>query len=181
MAPEVISGEDSRGKSLDWWSMGVILFELLVGIPPFNDNTIEKIFDNIKEMRIDWPIVGNEDEGISYEAADLIRKLLEPDVKKRFGTKNGAEDLKSHPFFKGFDWKNIKNMKPPIVPKKMKLSENFSLLDLEVVFKRKQKMVWVKEMCPLDEFRMKRVDLLYEKNQEQLKLLKSPHLFKKPE
>jgi len=60
MAPEVLKGEDSKGKSLDWWSMGVILYELLVGIPPFNDNTIEKIYDNIIHMNIEWPQIGNE-------------------------------------------------------------------------------------------------------------------------
>jgi len=45
---------------------------------------------------------------------------LEPDVKKRLGTFNGAEDLKNHKFFHGFEWDKIKEMKPPIIPKKMK-------------------------------------------------------------
>jgi serine/threonine protein kinase len=46
-------------KSLDYWSLGVIMYEFLVGIPPFNEDTIEKIFDNIINLRIEWPEIGN--------------------------------------------------------------------------------------------------------------------------
>lgn len=44
--------------SVDYWSLGVIMYELLVGMPPFNDESVEKIFDNIKNMRMEWPSVG---------------------------------------------------------------------------------------------------------------------------
>jgi serine/threonine protein kinase len=75
-----------------------MLFEFIVGVPPFNDETVEKIFENIKEMRIPW----DEIQGaISEDAEDLIRRLLEPDTSKRLN----AEQIKKHKFFEGL--KNI--------------------------------------------------------------------------
>ena len=58
IAPEVILGESTSNESIDWWSLGCIVYEFIVGIPPFNDNTIEKIFDNIVNFRIEWPEIG---------------------------------------------------------------------------------------------------------------------------
>ena len=74
IAPEIILGESTNNKSLDWWSMGVIMYEFLVGVPPFNDESVEKIFDNIRNMRITWPEIGDIEDGdkISPEAADLM-------------------------------------------------------------------------------------------------------------
>jgi serine/threonine protein kinase len=76
------------------------MYELLVGIPPFNDDAIEKIFDNILNLRMEWPQVGYEEDCISPEAYDLIQKLLTPDYTKRIGH-DDIEDIKNHPFFKG--------------------------------------------------------------------------------
>jgi len=101
MAPEIVKGEDCNSKSVDWWSMGVILYEFLVGVPPFNDDSVEKIYDNILNFRIEWPNIGYEDDCMSPEAQDLIRQLLEINPKNRLGTKSGAEEIKKHPFFKG--------------------------------------------------------------------------------
>lgn len=54
IAPEVLNGEGLLNPVIDWWSVGVILFEMLTGIPPFNDQTVEGIFDNILHHRIPW-------------------------------------------------------------------------------------------------------------------------------
>ena len=54
IAPEILLENRVDNKTLDWWSVGIILFELLVGIPPFNDDTVEQIFDNIKENKLPW-------------------------------------------------------------------------------------------------------------------------------
>ena len=65
MAPEVIDADKVKlqnynEKCMDWWSMGVILYQFLVGIPPFNDESIEKVFDNARNRRIEWPPIGKD-------------------------------------------------------------------------------------------------------------------------
>ena len=64
------------------------MYEMLVGVPPFNDDTVEKLFDNIINMRIEWPSIGDEEDCISERAADLIKRLLEFDFTKRIGHSN---------------------------------------------------------------------------------------------
>ena len=63
MSPEVLLGTDLNNPMIDYWTVGVILFEMLTGIPPFNDDTCEQIFDNIKNNKIPWDMVkiGYED------------------------------------------------------------------------------------------------------------------------
>lgn len=102
MAPEVLRGEGLQNPVIDWWSVGVILFELLTGVPPFNDESPDLIFENIKELRIPWDQIniGYEEDSMSPEAADLIKNLLEPDPRKRLGVR-GAGEIKQHRFFKG--------------------------------------------------------------------------------
>jgi serine/threonine protein kinase len=56
--PEVLNGISINNKSIDWWSLGVIAYELIVGVPPFNDETVELIFSNIKNKQITYPEIG---------------------------------------------------------------------------------------------------------------------------
>ena len=76
-----------------------MLFEFIVGIPPFSDETVEKIFENIKKLSIPWDDVpiGEGDNCMSERAADLIKKLLEPDPEKRLK----VDEIKCHEFFNG--------------------------------------------------------------------------------
>ena len=107
IAPEIIENnlDDGgfMGPALDWWSIGVILFEFLVGLPPFNDDTIEKIFENISKHAIPWDQieVGYEEQQMSPEAQSLINMLLNAEPNERLGT-GSVEDIKKHAFFKGF-------------------------------------------------------------------------------
>ena len=106
MAPEILSSFREKlllGPSIDWWSIGVILFEFLVGIPPFNDDTIDKIFENITAHKIPWDCleIGYGEQQMSPEAFDLINKLLNADPEERLGSKD-VGDIKKHVFFKGF-------------------------------------------------------------------------------
>lgn len=94
IAPEILKGESLSNPSADYWSLGVIMYEMLCGIPPFNDDSVDKIFDNILNHRIEWPNVSDTDEdSISTAAYDLICKLLEPDYTKRIGH-NSIDEIK---------------------------------------------------------------------------------------
>lgn len=73
ISPEIIKGVSSDNYSTDYWSLGVIMYELLVGVPPFNDTTVERLFDNILNLRMEWPQIGSEEDCISHNAADLIK------------------------------------------------------------------------------------------------------------
>ena len=81
LAPEVILGQ-GHGKAVDWWSLGVILYEFLLGFPPFNASTPAQIFENIVSLNIVWP---QDTEDLSNEAADLIARLLVLDPAERLG------------------------------------------------------------------------------------------------
>mmetsp|Transcript_37924 Transcript_37924/g.33948 ORF Transcript_37924/g.33948 Transcript_37924/m.33948 type:complete len:170 (-) Transcript_37924:354-863(-) len=116
MAPEILLGESSNQKTLDWWSMGVILYEMLVGIPPFNAQTLPEVQSNITSKNIEWPPIERDQEGsISPEAFDLIDRLLTLNPRNRLGF-NGAEEIKNHPFFKGVKWDQLREQEAPIMP-----------------------------------------------------------------
>ena len=87
--PEVINGVSISNKTIDWWSLGIILYEMICGIPPFNDNSVENIFHNILNRAIVWPPIGEGDDCMSSECKDLIEKLLDMNHKTRLGA-NGA-------------------------------------------------------------------------------------------
>ncbi len=80
---------------MDWWTFGVLLFEMLFGRAPFKGDSREEIFRAITDEKLRFP----DDVAVSKEAKKLIRALLTPDAKKRLGSQNGASDIKSHPFF----------------------------------------------------------------------------------
>ncbi|GMF19640.1 unnamed protein product [Phytophthora lilii] len=108
LAPEIIRREP-HGPPVDYWALGIILYEMLVGFPPFNDDTVDAIFDNILERQILWP---DGEKCLSIEAMDLIDKLLDPNP----ATRMGWEGIKLHPFFDGINWDTILESVPPFVP-----------------------------------------------------------------
>ncbi|XP_054824042.1 probable serine/threonine protein kinase IREH1 isoform X2 [Prosopis cineraria] len=111
LAPEILLGT-GHGYTADWWSVGVILFELLVGIPPFNAEHPQMIFDNILNRNIPWPRVPEE---MSPEAQDLIDRLLTEDPNQRLGAR-GASEVKQHIFFKDINWDTLARQKAAFVP-----------------------------------------------------------------
>ncbi|RDX72955.1 putative serine/threonine protein kinase IREH1, partial [Mucuna pruriens] len=111
LAPEILLGT-GHAFTADWWSVGVILFELLVGIPPFNAEHPQTIFDNILNRKIPWPAVPEE---MSPEALDLIDRLLTEDPNQRLGSK-GASEVKQHVFFKDINWDTLARQKAAFVP-----------------------------------------------------------------
>ncbi|XP_019349284.1 citron Rho-interacting kinase isoform X4 [Alligator mississippiensis] len=114
MAPEVLTVLNGDGKALygpecDWWSLGVIAYEMIYGKSPFTEGTSAKTFNNIMNFQrfLKFP----EDVKVSTEFLDLIQSLL-CGQKERLG----YEGLCCHPFFSKIDWNNIRNSPPPFVP-----------------------------------------------------------------
>ncbi len=112
VAPEVLT-KKGYGQEIDWWSVGVIFFEMLCGYAPFCAEETQEVCKRIMDFK-KYLVVPPEIK-LSKEAEDLIKKLID-DPNKRLG-KKGSEEIKSHPFFKGVDWENIRTtMKPPFIP-----------------------------------------------------------------
>ncbi|KAI8066188.1 serine/threonine-protein kinase orb6 [Thamnidium elegans] len=112
IAPEIFL-QTGYGKGCDFWSLGAIMFECLCGYPPFCS---ENPHDTYRKI-MNWPesLEFPDDQPISPEAEDLIRRLM-CDADVRLGI-NGIEEIKSHPFFYGFDWKSVRsNGVSPHVP-----------------------------------------------------------------
>ncbi|XP_074699994.1 citron Rho-interacting kinase isoform X2 [Strix aluco] len=114
MAPEMLTGLNGDGKAsygpeCDWWSLGVIAYEMIYGRSPFTEGTSAKTFNNIMNFQrfLKFP----EDVKVSSEFLDLIQSLL-CGQKERLG----FEGLCCHPFFSKIDWNNIRNSPPPFVP-----------------------------------------------------------------
>jgi len=105
LAPEILLGLP-HGKAVDWWALGCVLYEFLVGIPPFCGSCVEEIFQRILSRDIDWP----DESEVSKEAIDLIDKLLQVNASMRLGFQ-GASEVKEHPFFAGIDWNKVLKMK----------------------------------------------------------------------
>ncbi|XP_022340993.1 cAMP-dependent protein kinase catalytic subunit PRKX-like [Crassostrea virginica] len=113
LAPEIIQSK-GHNKAVDWWSLGILIYEMLVGYPPWFDDNAFRIYEKIIEGRLEWP------KHIDPVAKDLIKKLLVQDRTRRLGNmKNGAEDVKKHKWFKGLIWEDVPLLKlnPPIIPK----------------------------------------------------------------
>ena len=109
LAPEVLK-KQGHGKAVDWYLLGVLLYEMLVGITPYYDTNKNTLFHNIEQGKLYIP------DYISEDGKNLLRGLLQRDPKKRLGGGNrDAEEIKEHIFFKDIDWKKVyhKKIKPP--------------------------------------------------------------------
>lgn len=113
LAPEIISGK-GHDTAVDWWSLGVLIFEMLAGFPPFTDKDMGVLFRKIQEPeKLVMP------PEFSQDAADLIRRLLVIDPTSRLGNIHpDITDIRSHPWFRPIDWDRIvqRNTPGPIAP-----------------------------------------------------------------
>lgn len=118
LAPEVISGQ-GHGSAVDWWTLGVFLYEMLFGRTPFKGENNEKTLINILRQPLAFPRIGvssSKEFEEMVKVQDLISKLLVKNPKKRIGSLKGSVEIKRHEFFKGVNWALIRSVRPPEVP-----------------------------------------------------------------
>uniref|UniRef100_A0A1A9W4F5 Serine/threonine-protein kinase greatwall n=1 Tax=Glossina brevipalpis TaxID=37001 RepID=A0A1A9W4F5_9MUSC len=108
LAPELLMRQ-GHGPAVDWWALGVCFYEFLTGLPPFNDETSQKVFENILSKNIEWP---EDDEALTPQAVEAVDLLLTMDPAKR----PSAKQVQQMPFFASIQWNNIENEEPPFLP-----------------------------------------------------------------
>lgn len=126
LAPEVLT-DTSYTRAVDWWGLGVLVYEMLVGESPFPGDDEEEVFDSIVNDEVRYP------RFLSTEAIGIMRRLLRRNPERRLGSgEKDAEDIKKQPFFRGIDWEALLQRKvpPPFVPI-IKGKEDVSNFDLE--------------------------------------------------
>ncbi|XP_059419662.1 microtubule-associated serine/threonine-protein kinase 3-like isoform X1 [Carassius carassius] len=123
IAPEVILRQ-GYGKPVDWWAMGIILYEFLVGCVPFFGDTPEELFGQVVSDEIEWP---EGDDALTLESQDLITKLLRQSPKERLGA-GGTAEVKHHIFFHGLDWSGLLRQKAEFIPQ-LETEEDTSFFD----------------------------------------------------
>ena len=119
MSPELFTGDFPVGKSIDYWAIGIIIFELFTFKVPFEAGNEDETRQNIINYNINWDPMYSEEVEKHYKdyidsTVDLIKKFIFFNPNQRWGD-NDLEKIKNHDFFKGFDWANIKSIKSTTV------------------------------------------------------------------
>uniref|UniRef100_A0A8C1Y4Z3 Protein kinase C n=2 Tax=Cyprinus carpio TaxID=7962 RepID=A0A8C1Y4Z3_CYPCA len=154
IAPEILRGED-YGFSVDWWALGVLMFEMMAGRSPFDIitdnpdmNTEEYLFQVILEKPIRIP------RSLSVKAASVLKGFLNKDPKERLGcqVQTGFTDIKSHTFFRSIDWDQLeqKQVMPPFKPQ---ITDDYGLDNFDTQFTNEPV-----QLTPDDEDVIKRID-----------------------
>merc|ERR1712224_830250 len=113
LAPEIVVGK-GHGKAVDWWTLGVLIYEMIAGYPPFYASKSMKTYAKILHAKVKYPT------HFSSGAIQIIRELLNRKPSERLGvTHGGAKAVRKQKFLKGFDFKGLMDgkLRPPILPK----------------------------------------------------------------
>lgn len=111
IAPEVIKG-NGHSSAVDWWTTGILVYEMLYGFTPFKGPDRPSTFSNVLKREVlfpDQPLVSNVGRSV-------VRKLLIKDEHRRLGSQSGASEVKQHKWFASISWGLLRHCKPPIIP-----------------------------------------------------------------
>lgn len=113
LCPELLLNR-GLGRPADWWSLGILIYEMIYGRPPFYSSNVQNMYKKIVREEINFKHSGN----LGEEGKDLVRKLLIKDPNKRLGSQADSLEVLSHPWFADLDWSFLlaKKVKPPILP-----------------------------------------------------------------
>lgn len=128
LAPEMVN-QSGHDKSVDWWAVGVLIYEMLIGVTPFFNKNKNMLLMKIKNSKVVFPDRKKYKIDFSDDVMDLIVKLLDKDKHARLGSKDDFVEVLSHPYFKDIDIEALeaKKVKPPFMP-------NFGKKDLGEFF-----------------------------------------------
>lgn len=131
LAPEVLDMK-GHGFAVDWWTLGILIYEMITGRPPFMNANHHRLGVLIRQGVIIFPDPVRHGIPMSEELKDLITKLLDKDPKTRIGSKNDADEIVNHPWFKGFDWDGLmaRRIPAPFIPDVEKIRKRSSVGDL---------------------------------------------------
>jgi len=127
MAPEIIRSQ-GHGKAADWWAVGILVYEMLAGFPPFVDDSPNRIYERILSERVRFP------SWFDVDSRDFIKKLLVINPAQRLGA-NGADEIKTHNWFRGFLWTAVAERRadPLFVPPRPMNGAKNDLSNFDVV------------------------------------------------
>lgn len=157
LAPEM-AAHQGHDKTVDWWALGVLTYEMLIGVTPFFNKNRNMLLMKIKNSKVIFPDRTQYKIDYSDEIKDFITKLLNKDRRKRLGA-NGLNEVISHPCFANIDMRKLmsKQMEPPFLPDKS------ALLDLKFFNKKQSPQDLLDTVVPQQKARK------VEKNQEAFK------------
>ncbi|KAH0896450.1 hypothetical protein HID58_046018 [Brassica napus] len=118
IAPEIITGS-GHASAIDWWALGILLYEMLYGRTPFRGKNRQKTFANILHKDLTFP----SSIPVSLVCRQLINMLLNRDPSSRLGSKGGANEIKQHAFFCGINWPLIRGTEPPPLDAPLRITE----------------------------------------------------------
>lgn len=109
------SGHD---YTVDWWALGILIYEMIIGIPPFYNQNKHQMYHLIQQAPIRWPNLDKHGVEVSADAKDLISKMLAKDRKERIGQKGDVNEILGHPWFSDLNMEDIlaKKVKSPYIP-----------------------------------------------------------------
>ena len=137
LAPEMLIG-NGHDYTVDWWALGILIYEMIVGIPPFFHRNKHKMYHFIKESKVNFPDPERHKISVSDDAQDLILRLLDKNKKTRLGV-NGIDEILAHAWFKSLDMEKLmkRELEPPYKPE---IKEDFAYFDQQLVKKEDQEL-----------------------------------------